>query len=1200
VSPELVQFESFASSLDAIECGEDSQSVPVFLDMFSGPNCPLSKAMMWCGWKIISPIDIAIDEDFDVTRPAVQKAIIAQLHQVHATCAAMDCSTKTRAREKQPGPLPLRTEQYPRGLPDLCGKDLTRVTVDNEASDFSLAIQDWMDAQGRAALRENPLNSLHWHDPVEVFLESSGSWSDMIYDACVFQGARRKCQRIRHNVNELSMLPSLRCGHIHHPHEWHRSGSKFPTKEEAEYTPSLVFTLAVCLSTWAVRRGFAIMGIARLPPIQTSGDVRSLLDWPAATLRTDLMTATALHLGLRPDEVQRRGVPRRLVAADVFQESHTLPESHVYIGPGHFSHRWQVGQWQNPFHPGADGTHFETVLRYMEWVQTQPQLMSALGDLKGCTLVCDCPHNRLCHGDILAALFWEKSGQSTPPTSGTYQPSRWVQAIACGTRMVSAVTVPFSQESIVGAFKSLCWFATWDRFQFPMIEDLLNQEGFLAFIPWRHSQGRYGLPAGPRVVSAVERPAVRMSLGVQTGAAASNKAAPPLVPFGLGADGHFLFSTALQDSATPFEQDPLCDDDLLFAADQSGQFYGNLRAVRQKQVRLLTELGDRWTGVTTYLRQFQAPSVASATAGRHLGLIGLLMLLVDWPDPTFMEHLVFGFPSIGYSPHVACYNSQPAEWIPPFSWQTDATAAFQVLVRQLQPSEFDEAILEAGIKDEKLGFCGPPMSLEEVHSLNRPVRLIRRFCIQQPGGKLRVIDDAAASGQSALSSDSNKLDLCSSIQPGIHVRLLSRALLSHQGLRLPPDDDFETGGEDLPHAYRSVPVRPDDSWAFLVAYWNPDKRAVECRHYYGLLFGLPLAVTSFNRWPRFLQSLFRRLGFVLCSMYFDDLTVQDLKSSRGSAQWFCCRVATLLGSPFSEEKHQAMSSEGDFLGLWHSVSQVAHPGHVTFWVRDRLIHKVEGLLSEAYQRSSLPPGVAAKLYGCLNFLGHGCWGKVGRSGLVALQERQACKQGPFPLTEDLMDSLQLIRALLALKPSRHYDMQPSSSGRFLAASDAAQDAPRDGSAGCLFLSHTKERLAYILEVDDRLFNLWDSHPAKIAQLELVVVLMSLAFYAPYVRQRHGFWFIDNVAALMALIRGRSSTRELDSMAGAVHAILCGLGCSPYFEWVQSADNWSDGISRQGLRDSWMLRNQFRPSVSAPLLLLLQLPVPILVRTFSFL
>lgn len=659
-------------------------------------------------------------------------------------------------------------------------------------------------------------------------------------------------------------------------------------------------------------------------------------------------------------------------------------------------------------------------------------------------------------------------------------------------------------------------------------------------------------------------------------------------------------ASSLQDYGTPFEHEPLCDDDLLFAADQSGQLYGRFRETRQHQVRLLTELSDRWSGVTLHLRALQAPTVASATSGRHLGLIGLLMLLLDWPDPTFMEHLVFGFPSIGYSPHIACYNSQPAEWISPLAWQLDASEKFHSLVQQLQPSEFDEAILEAGDKDEQLGFCGPAMSLEKVRALHQPVRLIRRFCIKQPGGKLRVIDDAAASGQSDLSSDSNKLDLCSSIQPGIHLRLLSRALRYHHGPSLQPHDDFETGGEDLPHAYRSVPVRPADSWAFLVAYWNPHSHSVECRRYYGLLFGLPLAVTSFNRWPRFLQSLFRRLGFVLCSMYFDDLTVQDVKSSKGSAQQFCCSVAKLLGSPFSDEKHQAMSAEGDFLGLWHSVSQTMHSGHVTFWVRDRLVQKVEGFLAEAHHRHSLPPGIAAKLYGCLNFLGHGCWAKVGRSGLVALQERQTCKKGPFPLTEELAASLQLIRSLLALKPSRHYDLEPSTSSRFVAASDAAQDAPREGSAGCLFLSPSKERLAYILQVDERLFDQWDSHPAKIAQLELVVVLMALAFYAPYVRQRHGLWFIDNIAALMALIKGRSSTVELDRMAGAVHAILCGLGCSPYFEWIQSADNWSDGISRQGLQDVWMRSHFFRPTVSAPLLLLLLLPVPVLVRTFSFL
>lgn len=52
-------------------------------------------------------------------------------------------------------------------------------------------------------------------------------------------------------------------------------------------------------------------------------------------------------------------------------------------------------------------------------------------------------------------------------------------------------------------------------------------------------------------------------------------------------------------------------------------------------------------------------------------------------------------------------------------------------------------------------------------------RLIRRVCVQQPSGKLRVIDDPADGGQSEVSHDSNMLDLCTSIQPGLHVQLAS-------------------------------------------------------------------------------------------------------------------------------------------------------------------------------------------------------------------------------------------------------------------------------------------------------------------------------------------------------------------------------------------------------------------------------------------
>ena len=59
--------------------------------------------------------------------------------------AALDCSTKSRAREirrtfedgrRAPGPL--RSDDHPEGLPELTGGDLERVTKDNVACAWAL------------------------------------------------------------------------------------------------------------------------------------------------------------------------------------------------------------------------------------------------------------------------------------------------------------------------------------------------------------------------------------------------------------------------------------------------------------------------------------------------------------------------------------------------------------------------------------------------------------------------------------------------------------------------------------------------------------------------------------------------------------------------------------------------------------------------------------------------------------------------------------------------------------------------------------------------------------------------------------------------------------------------------------------------------------------------------------------------------
>ena len=206
----------------------------------------------------------------------VQKAIAKLVPSVTLVAANMESNAKGRRREsRMPGsarePL-LRTEAWPRGLPHLTGRFASQVQADNENSDFLLAIQFVMNLHSRGALRENPRQSLHWCDPCEVFLASSGEWDDLDYDSCVFMSARRKQERFCHNLDELNKLPALVCAHQHEAGEWKLrhflDGEAIsPSCEETEHTAHLVFTIAAAASYWAARRGWATMKISRLPPI---------------------------------------------------------------------------------------------------------------------------------------------------------------------------------------------------------------------------------------------------------------------------------------------------------------------------------------------------------------------------------------------------------------------------------------------------------------------------------------------------------------------------------------------------------------------------------------------------------------------------------------------------------------------------------------------------------------------------------------------------------------------------------------------------------------------------------------------------------------------------------------------------------------------------------------------------------------------
>ena len=115
-----------------------------------------------------------------------------------------------------------------------------------------------------------------------------------------------------------------------------------------------------------------------------------------------------------------------------------------------------------------------------------------------------------------------------------------------------------------------------------------------------------------------------------------------------------------------------------------------------------------------------------------------------------------------------------------------------------------------------------------------------------------------------------------------------------------------------------------------------------------------------------------------------------------------------------------------------------------------------------------------------------------------------------------------------------------------------------------------------------------------------MVLQALLAFPDQFAETTGAWHIDNIAALMALIRGRSDNEDLDKMAQMIHLCLFQLRATIWWEWVQSNSNWTDSISGRGFQDPFALKRQFRVHSAAVCPILWILPLSRLLQVISFL
>ena len=245
----------------------------IFLEVFAGSG-NLSESVRSLGLTVhavdsvtkrrtgvaIHTLDLTKQSDLNILLDMVSRANIASAH------FAPPYGTSSKARER---PLPegmedvraepLRSIQYPLGLPGLQGTDAKRVAAAN-----SLCLIVILVIRGASVSTENPRNSYFWQ--IMEFFAKQNSWVlkiwhslvDNISQACMYGSKHDKWTTIRATSGLYNDIRK-ECDGKHSHDSWKptRSQSKvcFPTTSQAEYPKELCDEMSRCLAKFLTASG---------------------------------------------------------------------------------------------------------------------------------------------------------------------------------------------------------------------------------------------------------------------------------------------------------------------------------------------------------------------------------------------------------------------------------------------------------------------------------------------------------------------------------------------------------------------------------------------------------------------------------------------------------------------------------------------------------------------------------------------------------------------------------------------------------------------------------------------------------------------------------------------------------------------------------------------------------------------------------
>ena len=274
--------------------GVDNRLTPLCVEIFAG-KASFSRALVQAGFEVVS-MDHEVEAplrpivSLDLTTKSGQEILwlVLQSPSLVAIHLGLPCGTASKARDRPiskelqqlgvPSPAPLRSAEYPLGIPGVSGVHATKLAKANELYKLGLEIILFAFKRQAVISVENPFSSYLWAALIQLTMRHS-------LEAIKFTTSWRWCAFIRvvmvrkKDTGWLStpgVFADLNAvcqgGHDHDP--WgvtYQMGHwKFDTASEAAYPALLSQRAATCLVVHAKSKGWSLASRPKLHDLATA------------------------------------------------------------------------------------------------------------------------------------------------------------------------------------------------------------------------------------------------------------------------------------------------------------------------------------------------------------------------------------------------------------------------------------------------------------------------------------------------------------------------------------------------------------------------------------------------------------------------------------------------------------------------------------------------------------------------------------------------------------------------------------------------------------------------------------------------------------------------------------------------------------------------------------------------------------------